>query len=363
MERGKVKSRAYIGNLRSNPDLQTKLLYLFHEHEFNTIQESDIVIHTQSSCYALVSYNSVERLISRLNGFEFDGRRLVVQREKRKQGQKKPSFGGGWAGPSQTSPRRQYVNPAKQTQVEPLSGAGNTVAIKVEDEENRDEMTMEDFKSRCQKPLAELLTEFGEYDPDFQKIVPVEAPPKEMAQNSSLEGENRLGQHGKASIHVEFTSFGYFHGAPPSQGWSHAHPLPPIDCRALATVPHHMQRQDGYSPMVRKILLTDELGNFVGNFVSQVLGALAEASMDGHGPALPLRMTVHVGSDMGRHRSVLVCEEAAKRLRRRLRSNAGNLIPWEVSVGTLHKDIQRTTTNRKDLQPSPKQKHWELTEE
>ena len=64
--------------------------------------------------------------------------------------------------------------------------------------------------------------------------------------------------------------------------------------------------------------------------------------------ASPLRMAVHVGSDTGRHRSVVVCELAAVSLRSILRMNVGNKLTQPISVGTRHRDIERNRHEHKD---------------
>jgi hypothetical protein len=70
--------------------------------------------------------------------------------------------------------------------------------------------------------------------------------------------------------------------------------------------------------------------------------ALLEAQNDGgHGFVNPLEMKISIGSGLGRHRSVLVAEYAAKELRRLLRENRDNRIVQPVSVGTVHRDIDK----------------------
>lgn len=219
-----------------------------------------------------------------------------------------------------------------------------------------------DFMSQSKKPLSELLADYGEQDLDFQKVVPTEtAPPTaETPKTASKKREdynNRLTLYGKAPIHVEVTSFGYMHGVPSdvrSGGWSHAHPLAPVDCRSdLPQVPHYMARQDGLSPHVKRALLNardehdeskrdDRIKTCANQLGQEMFNALHEAiSVGGHGHASPLRMTVYVGSETGRHRSVVVCELAATALRKLLRANKDNQITQPVSVGTRHRDIER----------------------
>ena len=169
-------------------------------------------------------------------------------------------------------------------------------------------------------------------------------------------------RQGKAPIHVEFTSFGYRHGIPPelrtgSTGNSYAQPLPDLDCRRrVAPVPPYLNWMDGSSGAVRNTLLrwrpheNDDDGDdqwiHVRDFVRDtVVEPVARALTDamgggGHGYALPLRMTIFVGSEEGRHRSVVVAELAATALRKILRTNDQNQFAAStVSVSTRHRDI------------------------
>ena len=52
-------------------------------------------------------------------------------------------------------------------------------------------------------------------------------------------------------------------------------------------------------------------------------------------------MSIYAGSEIGRHRSVVVCEATGIILRKLLRTNEGDRINVPVSVGTLHQDIDR----------------------
>lgn len=341
----KAKPRAYIGNLRTSPDLKNKLFYLFQEKGLDGITEDDITIQKQKSCFAFVSYKNADRLVSKLNGLEFDGRKLVVQREQKKGGDKKTSFGaGGWSKPAK--PQQPRPKPAALPVTNTIN---NPIGIQADDsdsEERKPEVTLDDFRSRCKKPLSELMSEFGEYDPDFKKVIPT-APPEEEIETTEQtpRGANsRLGKHGKAPIHVEFRSFGYVYSAPTSRGWSNAYPMPPLDCRHLPGVYDYLARQDGKSPNVKRVLLTDEVRDFTRTIADRVLEAVVEAISDGHGHGLPLRMTINIGSEQGRHRSVLVAEEAGKELRKRLRSNRGDRLTQDVSVGTAHQDMDRRNT-------------------
>jgi RNase adaptor protein for sRNA GlmZ degradation len=117
--------------------------------------------------------------------------------------------------------------------------------------------------------------------------------------------------------------------------------LPAIDCRHLPEVYDYLARQDGKSSAVKRVLLTDEVRDFSASAADRVFDALVQAIADGHGHGLPLRMTINIGSEQGRHRSVIVVEEAGKELRKRLRNNRDSIITADVSVGTAHQDLDR----------------------
>ena len=87
------------------------------------------------------------------------------------------------------------------------------------------------------------------------------------------------------------------------------------------------------------------------NIANKIIKALVESRDEGgHGPVSPLTMTVSVGSEYGRHRSVVLVEHLAVVLRARLRRNDGSrfndgaggtngIVRQPVSVGTRHRDM------------------------
>ena len=236
--------------------------------------------------------------------------------------------------------------------------------------------TMDDFRSRCQQPLSALLAdEYGDYDPDWKALQPTfqqpqqqqtqadEAPEHEAPEESPFTTTtnsnmiNRLGQHGKAPIHVEFNSFGFDHaGISPAlrdkAGWSHALPLPLLDVSHCVPVPGYLQWRDGTTGHVQRVLMQADprLEDLAHEWATQVADAIYEAITEGHhGYASPLQMKVYAGSDAGRHRSVVVCEQAAKRLRKVLRQQeetSPQHISCPVSVGTFHRDVEKAKQHR-----------------
>ena len=98
----------------------------------------------------------------------------------------------------------------------------------------------------------------------------------------------------------------------------------------------------------------------------EVIKILVEAIDDGgHGPISPLTMTISIGSEYGRHRSVVLVEHLAVIIKARLRRNDGRcfdttggegadnnkpiknngIIKQLVSVGTRHRDVEARHTD------------------
>lgn len=223
-----------------------------------------------------------------------------------------------------------------------------------------DVRTEDDAEFSMKQPMSSLLAEYGEQDVEWEKVtvsqtqevpcdgdgirVPDNGPETAAAQRN----ESRLGQHGKAPIHVEFVSFGYYHGAPQAarNGWSYGNPLPVLDCRdEIAAVPPHLSWQDGLSGSVKYTLLRAD-GARVRSLAKDLAERAAEAIVGaadegGHGYVSPLHAQVFVASDSGRHRSVVVVEMAATAMRNLLRRNDGNRFSCPSSVSTKHLHLER----------------------
>jgi hypothetical protein len=211
------------------------------------------------------------------------------------------------------------------------------------------------------KPMSELMAEFGQQDPNWKLLQPIEGDNAEGSahKDGSPASTNQLAPKGKAPIHIVLTSFGFSKGAPKRMdGWSYRQPLLPLDCRDFPTVPHYLAWQDGLSGSVKRALQYPPRGPYnaregessskqslhdyaVKTVAPQVFEALLDAqNQGGHGYVSPLEMTIYVGSDLGRHRSVVVCEWAAIRLRKMLRNNANGAVHQPVSIGTIHRDLE-----------------------
>jgi hypothetical protein len=244
---------------------------------------------------------------------------------------------------------------------QPFSGDDGALPTTVIEDEYCDDGPIHDETPFRIKPMAELMADFGEQDPNWQKLQPTEDAQvgSSVDKDVSTNTNSQLAPKGKAPIHISLTSFGFSKGAPKRMdGWSHRQPLLPLDCRDFPTVPNYLAWQDGLSGAVKRALQYPQhashrakekegpskqsLHDFARKTVApQVFQALLDAqNQGGHGYISPLEMTIYVGSDLGRHRSVVVCEWAAIQLRKMLRQNSDNVVHQPVSVGTVHRDVE-----------------------
>lgn len=236
-----------------------------------------------------------------------------------------------------------HVNDAQEQR-----GDGLQMPLDDNYDENDDDYIKEEPTSFQLKPMADLLADFGQADPNWKNLY-VDTSLQQQGQQKDQGTTNRLGFKGKAPIHICFQSFGFSRGAPKRMaGWSHSQPLLPLDCRDCPTVPGYLAWRDGLSGEVKRAFQYQKLQegqpslqDFARETVaSQTWVALKEAQQAGHGYASPLEMTIHVGSESGRHRSVVACEWAATELRKMLRTNVNDVILQPVSVGTMHRDVE-----------------------
>jgi hypothetical protein len=392
--------RVYIGSLPAIPDLEEKLRKLLKEQA--QVDEATIAIDSHGkSPHALVDCGiHADTVISKLHKYEFEGKRLVVQREKRGGATRKkngPRKFAAWSKPSQerapiVSERRNppadigevaenigkvvsnefekaekngddLVNvaiastaaasllasmnafAAEASQDEHAGGADGPFSLDNEDGEEID------FEKLRAQPLSALMADFGAEDPNWMEQQPKTAPPEEPAPSQTAEKlyeDCRLTTLGKAPIHVDFTSFGYTRGGPTEirNGWSHSQPLAPVDCRDFEPVSAYLEWQDGTTSAVKQEIMRSSGGkirSLAEKAASEAFEALCEATAAGHGYASPLTMVVYVGSESGRHRSVLFCELAATALRNLLRANENDRISSteKISVGAFHTCVER----------------------
>ena len=390
--------RVYIGNL---PQGVTESAL----EEVLPISGATVEVHLgPKNCHAYVSCASnkeIDQVISSLHQTQFQGRKLSCQRERKskprdktKNGQKKNEYNtvklGGWSKPEGSVvapvPTPAIVSEEKTTEdpvnamgaiiLEEMQGADDVLntaiaslaavsflapAMNNTDDNLQEESKKDDFMALCQTPMSELMADYGEEDPDWKAVQPtLPAPTPEPTTNTTPveppSVKNRLGQQGKAPIHVEFISFGYYHGAPGAirNGWSHAQPLGVFECRDLPGGPGHLSWRDGTSGLVaRSMPKAMDMGTPIAE---QAFAAVTEAIREGnHGYVAPLHVKIYVGSETGRHRSVVAAETAGKTLRNLLRENKDNVITCPVSVGTLHRDIERNRAQTRDTNKSAKE--------
>ncbi len=410
--------RAFVGNLRQQPNLEERLRSLFSKSAIS-VKNIEIIPLKQPSdrCFALIQCD-VEMAIKCINGVSFDGNILEVKSEKKKkQGRKKQNmgFGGGWATPKNSAgpfsegttisgskakgknigqPKgisdeklkskekqneEKHSSKSSATNVESLLATGlDRLNIEGGGNAPEDLDDVSHFNTRCKVSLSDLMKEYGTYDPDYEKMksMNVESNSIEKSKTSSKsvssEGNGALVPNGKAPIHIELVSFGYKYSVPPQarEGWSHSNPLSPIDCRVLPRCPHYVAKLSGLSHKVKRAMLSMKADTKEGNDSDEehdspdnedekddsntvspmldrsekessvILSSIQDAIDDGgHGYAFPLETKIWIGSEYGRHRSVVLCEHMAQTLRKLLRENEGNKIKQPVSVSTRHRDV------------------------
>jgi hypothetical protein len=404
--KNKKRLRFSVTNFTPSLNLEEELVKIFQQAGIS-ISPNDIEHQggTDKPC-CIVTCESPGLAISSLNGKDHNGRKLVVTREVKPRPEKKgkSTFGAmSWAKPAAsarpTAPPRppppkpdpmedtgcksiaNFIAPTDTSRNVAIASTATMALLASMEafgadlhgsddlvdqntaEVEQAEPSLECFKARCKTPLSQLLSDYGEQDLDFKnkKIEeqlegdPDEDEPEEQS-SEAPRFQSMLGQHGKAPIHVELTSFGYSHRAPTMKNFSHAHPLQPIDCRHLHETPYWLVRPDGRNPSVKRAILNDETRQLCRSLANQVMDALQEAVEAGFGHAMPLRMNIYAGSEVGRHRSVVVCEATGILLRKLLRTNQGDRIAVPVSVGTLHRDIDRR-------QPESKQRAERVVDE
>ena len=394
------KKRAYVGNLKYANDIDLKLQKLFHQSAILINREGIEIVKlgnlpkgSDVKCIALVQCD-VESAIKCLNGVQFEGRLISVQREKKKQKNNKKGmakFGGGWSKPpsSRTSKTPEKVTSQISSGIgmetvklvdSSLSGHFNTLSVNNERPSRDDEDVMNQptsevvddnitsFHAKCNSSLANLMQEYGERDPHFEQMVVEEDSSNTCSRpGKTKESCGMLVPNGKAPIHIEIISFGFKYGVPARarEGWSHANPLAPIDCRSLPRCPHHVAKLSGLSFKVKRTLLSNASNSQCGHsdlkeeievvnpvvaksdeIARTVLKETLEAINEGgHGYAFPLGTSIYLGSEYGRHRSVVLAEKVAQDMRKMLRENRRDTFTQPISVSTRHRDVDQ---NHKD---------------
>lgn len=311
----------------------------------------------------------------------------MVKRGGRPTPNKKSAFGGtssfgNWAKPltPKAAPQEKHIDSETKSNAI-LEKVGDSDAVPTSTS------TENDTAGFMMQTLSSLLADYGEFDPNWMDKEPEMIEAKEeivsdekaqVRDTSSLATTNRLGQKGKAPVHIDIISFGFRHGAPSTRrdGWSQTQPLQPFDCREiLPAVPGYLQFHDGLSSgQVKRFLLYDfrrqahrrrtdaldkdevtddtpSVREYSAKTVApQIYEALIEAvRTGGFGYALPLKMQMFVGSEWGRHRSVVAVEQTASALRKLLRNcKDDSVLECPCSVATQHRDIDRRMPSKKN---------------
>ena len=385
--KNKKKQRICLINLTPNLNLEDELVKLFEQVGIS-ISPNDIEHYGKGDKQShVVSCEDASRAIVELNGKEHNGKILGVKREIKGRSDKKGTCNFGakaWTKPvtsqksvtpvrpvrpnlelAETTVKKHIMN-IEESEIKPPNSAvamsllasmnafgadlllSNQIIEQSTAEDEPNEPSLEDFQAKCKIPLSQLLSDYGQQDLDF-KNKKIEQQLEDQVDESEPDDESnevilfqsRLGLHKKAPIHVELTSFGFSHRAPTLKNWSHAQPLPPVDCRHLHETPYWLVRPDGRNPSVKRAILNEETRQLCRSFANQIIDAIQEATEAGYGHAMPLRINIYMGSEAGRHRSVVVCEATGIQLRKLLRNNQEGRISVPVSVGTLHQDIDR----------------------
>ena len=198
---------------------------------------------------------------------------------------------------------------------------------------------MEDASTPSPSPpnqsLAALLADYGEQDAEWQQKRPTAIPTPTPQPSTAPSPESLLGQFGHAPIHIIVTSFGYRHGVPGSSCV--------VDVRPdLDPIPHGLSWMDGTSRAVKGMLLRADARSVAQMVAQRAVDDVLEPAARIHGYASPATLYVHVGSDHGRHRSVVVAELTGTVLRKRLRvRNVPSMLQCPVSVACHHRDVHK----------------------
>jgi len=279
----------------------------------------------------------------------------------------------------------------------------NTTKILVDTEATKNENhTLSQFHDKCNQPLTNLLADYGEQDPDYEKFKVADTEEDTIRSNA----RSMLSSRDKAPIRIKLLSFGFTYNAPKQsrEGLGYSNPIPVIDCRDfLPCIPPYLERSNGLSFQVKRSILQscnhDDNSRIIGqeeeddgtttnhdnhssadanineknpnilrkkvNTSSAIIfQSLHDAiSTGGHGYALPLEMTIYIGSECGCHRSVVYAELLGQSLRATLRSNKDGKITQPVSVETMHRDIDKRRIflkNKYDEDPNDRKRNYRM---
>ena len=222
-------------------------------------------------------------------------------------------------------------------------------------------------------------------------LSPVLVPRDSTTTTTIVNGINRLQLHGHAPIHIELVSFGYRYGIPSeiryySTGNCYTQPLLPFDTRTiLEPIPNYLYHLDGKSGLIKNTMLRwksmaqsaavseshDTHHSYTSSSKSKMINdtrdvsstnyrnvrdyihasilppvtdaIIAAIDIGQHGYVSPITISIYIGSEYGKHRSVTTAELTAIALRKVVRTNPHHQFHCPISVGCRHRDIMNTT--------------------
>jgi hypothetical protein len=178
---------------------------------------------------------------------------------------------------------------------------------------------------------------------------------------------NFLGQMGKAPIHINISTFGRVHGVP--KEFRHTaeaeDDIMSYDCLDYADIlvpcPPYLDFLDGQAGNVKRAMINAAVRSLARQTIANAIMARLQQQPDdtisNTGPTTygyhnPHVLSIYIGSDTGRHRSVILAELTAMAVRQYLRKGDPRTLHCPVSVGCTHRDIKkkRTSTTEKTRQ-------------
>jgi hypothetical protein len=227
--------------------------------------------------------------------------------------------------------------------------------------------------------LNALLADYGDYDPNWQtmRIVvnddtdyadaevevaeepPTTTMPKPQPAMMTTTTHNFLGQMGKAPIHINISTFGRVHGVP--KEFRHTaeadDDIMSYDCLdyddILVPCPPYLDFLDGQAGNVKRAMINAAVRSLARQEIANaIMARLQQPPPDDtitapttYGYHNPHVLTIYIGSDTGRHRSVILAELTAMAVRQYLRKGNPRTLHCPVSVGCTHRDIKKKRTS------------------
>jgi hypothetical protein len=242
-----TKKSLYIGNIPVDVEnLEERLVELLKKSKPDiAIELQDVTVVRSKGCHAVVacSGNHLDELIRKLHQTEFEGNRIVVQRERKQKtfadaskkpvmakswaAGKKPVIAKSWAAPTQKVEKQEVEipvadPPADIQEVSERIGAivgdemeaarkngedelnaliASTAAVSMlagtefglqeeidltpQDNYDQEDTDVGGFMARCQQPMSSLMGEYGDHDPNWKQVEP-EIPAEKATASSEI---------------------------------------------------------------------------------------------------------------------------------------------------------------------------------